>query len=218
MDNRGLPEILTFSTQLVDPIHFGTFDGMGGEAQGELAAYIAASELRNAATFSPEVEMTDVLQLANSKICNEARHRNCGVIGTTAAILSFDSTSACATNVGDSKIYRFRNGNLSQVSTDHTDKALLARYGIQTRKPRLTQHLGVDPAEMILEPSVWKDAISPNDCFLICSDGLSDMLSEQEISSLLTITSPVSCVDNLINRALHNGGRDNVTVIVIRVI
>lgn len=218
MINRGLPNPLSFSTQLSSPIHFGVFDGMGGEAQGELASYIAASELRNASDTSSADDMLTVLHQANSQICKEAHHRGCGVIGTTAAILSINSTSVCAVNVGDSKIYRLRNGVMTQVSTDHTDKALLDRCGIQGRKPRLTQHLGIDPSEMIIEPAVWKDTVCTGDCFLICSDGLTDMLSEHEISAILFATQPVDCVDMLINRALQNSGRDNVTTIVVKIV
>lgn len=218
MINRGLPEPLSFSTQLTHPTHFGIFDGMGGETQGELASYIAASELRDAASTSKIDGVLTALLQANLKICRESHHRGCDVIGTTAAVLSIDSTSAYAVNIGDSKIYRLRNGVMEQISTDHTDKELLDRCGIQGRKPRLTQHLGIDPSEMIIEPAVWKDTICSGDRFLVCSDGLTDMLPDHEISAILFTTQPVDCVDMLIDRALQNGGRDNVTAIVVKIV
>ena len=217
MMNRGLPEPLSFSDQLTRPIHFGIFDGMGGEAQGELASYIAALELRDAASTCKIDGVQTVLHQANSKICKEAHHRGCDVIGTTAAVLSIDPTSAYAVNVGDSKIFRLRNGVMTQISTDHTDKALLDRCGIQGRKPRLTQHLGIEPSEMIIEPAVWTNTICSGDRFLICSDGLTDMLSEYEILVTLSKALPIGCVDDLICKALKCGGRDNISVIVVEI-
>lgn len=217
MDNRGLPDVLNFSAQLTDPIYFGIFDGMGGEAHGKLAAYIAASELQSKSVLPSCIDLVEILQRANTKICCEAHRRGCGTIGTTAAILSVDSTSVCAINVGDSKVYRYRNGAMEQLSTDHTDEALLEQCGIKDRKPRLTQHLGIEPTEMVIEPSIWQGNVLAGDLFLICSDGLSDMLSEHDIADILSTTSPVDCVNKFIDMALHNGGRDNISVIVVSV-
>jgi len=215
--NHGLTDILSFSTQLTRPIRFGVFDGMGGEAHGELASYIAAMELQDASGFSPAEDIMDVLYRANSKMCKEAHRRGGALIGTTAAILSIDSVYASVVNIGDSKVFRRRNGVMTQLSIDHTDKALMEQWGIQVRKPRLTQHLGIPPSEMIIEPAVWHDTICAGDRFLICTDGLTDMLSEDEISSVLAVMAPVDCVDTLIRRALQYGGKDNVTVIVVTV-
>lgn len=90
------------------------------------------------------------------------------------------------------------------------------RYGIYGRKPRLTQHLGIEPHEMVIEPSVWSTGAVENDCYLICSDGLSDMLSDDEIKECLSIASPSACVEDLIESALQHDGKDNITVIVVK--
>jgi protein phosphatase len=90
--------------------------------------------------------------------------------------------------------------------------------GITGRKPYLTQYLGVDPEEMRICPSVSEHAVTDGDCFLICSDGLSDMLSEEQITAILQSGSDEEVtVQTLIVNALKNGGRDNVTVIVCRI-
>lgn len=216
-DNCGMEGVLTASETLVAPVFFGVFDGMGGEAYGEVASYIAAEELRLLPTTASCAELQDVLKRANDKICSAAQERLCSVIGTTAAVLRLESHLACVINVGDSRVYRLRNGELRQLSTDHTDKEMLLRYGIEGRKPRLTQHLGIDPTEMLIEPSAWQGDLVAEDVFLLCSDGLSDMLSAEEIAEGLSLVHPADCVKTLVGTALSNGGRDNVTVIVARV-
>lgn len=212
----GTSKPLVYNSSLSGMTHFGVFDGMGGEANGEIASFIAATEFQaiSARTTIQEIEHT--FQRANTKICKEARRLDCGVMGTTAAVLTIDPTSVCAINVGDSKIYRFFDNNLIQISTDHTDEELMHRYGIYGRKPRLTQHLGIEPHEMIIEPSVWSTGAVENDCYLICSDGLSDMLSDNQIKEYLSIASPAVCVESLIESALQRGGKDNITVIVVK--
>lgn len=216
-DNNGLSEILQESGEVDDSRYFGVFDGMGGEAFGDEAAYLAASELKRRAderSGPAERVLLETCTAANQKICAAARRHGAGRMGSTAAMLGLDGRQACVVNLGDSKVYLFRQRTLQQLSVDHTDQALMQLHGVTNRKPRLTQHLGIEPSEMVIEPAVCRVALMSGDQFLICSDGLTDMLSVAEIEKILqTVSSPFNQVEILINSALSHGGKDNITVI-----
>lgn len=221
-ENRGLRDVLFASGTLDKPFCAGVFDGMGGEAFGEEASCIAANALKekySTCIGTPETVLLDACHLANDQICAEARKRAAGVIGSTMTALWLEENDAVLLNLGDSKAFLLRDGSLDQISVEHTDRVRLEAMGITTRKPRLTQHLGIDPADMILEPAIWRGSIQSGDCFLLCSDGLTDMVFEAEIADvLLTKSEPSDCVRDLINVALAHGGRDNVTVVVCKIL
>lgn len=217
-ENRGLRDVLFASGTLDKPFCTGIFDGMGGEAFGELASYIAATVLKERSTScigTPEKTLLDACNEANSLICMEARKRAVSIIGSTMTALWLEKNDAVLLNLGDSKAFLFRDGSLNQISVEHTDRARLEELGITMRKPRLTQHLGINPTDMLLEPAIWRGNTLPGDRFLLCSDGLTDTVFESEIANaLLAISEPSDCVRKLINAAIENGGRDNITVIV----
>ncbi len=99
----------------------------------------------------------------------------------------------------------------------HTDENLLRQQGIQ-RKPGLTQFLGIDSNEMRLEPYVHRMEIQEGDQFLICSDGLTDMVTETEIQEVLSQSDTVQeKVQKLLGKALSYGGKDNVTIILCEI-
>lgn len=117
-------------------------------------------------------------------------------------------------NLGDSRAYRLRNGEFLQISHDHVETRSLA----VGRKAPLTQHLGINPEDMLIEPYIAKDKVFPGDQYLLCSDGLTDMLTNFEISDIMLSSEDAeSCVTHLINAALEHGGRDNITVIICRI-
>lgn len=217
LNNRGLEEPLSFYSALLSPICFGVFDGMGGESNGEEASYLSANEMKLQVEHSwqqPEKLLMTICQRANERICESARLHKSGAMGSTAALLIFTGEQVYAANLGDSKILLYRQKKLFQLSTDHTDQAFLQSQGITGRKPRLTQHLGIEPAEMIIEPAMRCQKILPGDRFILCSDGLSDMLSWNEIMTILDNNpEPIDAVRSLMDDALQHGGRDNITVI-----
>ena len=93
----------------------------------------------------------------------------------------------------------------------------MEQNGIKGRKPYLTQYLGVDPKDLQLVPHIESYSVMEGDIFLACTDGLTDMVSEKKIASILEeCATPESAVEELIRKALAAGGRDNVTVIVCR--
>jgi len=217
-DNRGLSDTLYYCAPIADPVHFGVFDGMGGEALGEIASYLAATEIQELPRATPAAELVGALLRANEAICAAARSHERALIGTTAALLSVDPGQTHITNVGDSRVYRFHAGVLEQLSVDHTDRAVIEQHGLTNRKPRLTQHLGIDPADMVIEPAVCTQATLAGDRYVLCSDGLTDMVTEDTIAAVLAENlPPARCVERLTAMALENGGKDNVTIIVVAI-
>lgn len=221
-ENNGLRDVLVVSGTLDKPLCVGVFDGMGGEALGEVASYIAATVLNKRSKSglgAPEKILLDACNEANSLICVETRKRQVSIIGSTMTALWLEKNDAVLLNLGDSKAFLLRDGVLDEISVEHTDRARLAQLGITMRKPRLTQHLGINPADMLLEPAIWRGKTLPGDRFLLCSDGLTDMVFEAEIAdTLLSLSEPSDCVRKLINAAIANGGRDNITVIVCNIL
>lgn len=219
-ENTGLEIIKGYQGKLGQPICFGVFDGMGGEACGEEAAYLAAKtmwEVNQAAVSLPEA-LLHVCMEANQRICQVSQKHGIGVMGSTAVLLGLWGEIAYIANIGDSRALLYRKGVLQQISKDHTDQFLLDLQGIKNRKPRLTQHLGIEPEEMVIEPYLTEVVIQPGDLFLLCTDGLTDMIAVDEITHMLQKNIDVmETVAALINRAMDYGGRDNVTVMLCRV-
>ncbi len=196
----------------------GVFDGMGGEKHGEQAAFIAAEHVKKASTSrwqDPKKAMLDICLKANDAICNLAEELGGRRMGCTVAMLYFTQNTAWICNIGDSKVFLFRDDAISQLSVDHTDAKFIQNEGIK-RKPSLTQHLGIWPQEMIIEPFVDQIQVNYGDEFLICSDGLTDMVSSEEIANILTNNRNVdNSAQLLMDIAMNRGGKDNTTIILI---
>ena len=143
-----------------------------------------------------------------------------------------EGVSACATcdgaftamNIGDSRIYLYRDGALIQLSTDHSVLARMIRMGQITEEEakthplrhQITQHFGIRPEEMVLEPAVVQEEVQTGDVYLLCSDGLTDMVDDEEILQYLgSDLSLTEKVKQLVQRAVDAGGRDNITVVLI---
>lgn len=209
-------------------------DGMGGEDMGEVASLLAVEALNqmfsNNKAEKVEKISKDILmkyvEKANSLICDrmiKERKR----LGTTVSVLEFSNNSVIAMNLGDSRIYRLRGERLQQLSVDHTVVGRMVRQGQLTQQEAMvhpmnhiiTQYLGIFPEEMIVEPAVTPTMILENDDqYLICSDGLTDMLSDEELKLIMQTGKNVSdTVNQLMQRAVEAGGRDNITVILIEV-
>ena len=213
-----------------EPYLFAVADGMGGYAAGEIAsrAIIKAFE---AATHSLRHEqgeknickvLTEAFDKANTHVFKMAvsNDKYTGMGTTmTALYLPGDGTAYCC-HVGDSRLYTYREGNLVQVTRDHTYVADLQASGeiteeeafIHPQRHILMKALGV-------EESVRSDSLHfkllPDDRLLLCSDGLSDMLREQEILDIMGGKDLEQVADALLERSLSNGGRDNVSFIII---
>jgi len=191
---------------------FAIFDGMGGESCGEMASYLAAKAFDSSYYTSSEKPtgqfLSDVCEVMNSCICSYSDNNFISYMGTTAAILAFDEKGVYICNLGDSKIFRFSSRKLTQITHDHV---ITAPY---RAKSALTQCLGIPKTEFIIEPYIAKGNFASGERYLICSDGLTDMLTEGEISTILNKKKhTLDCASTLVDSALSKGGVDNITVI-----
>lgn len=190
------------------------FDGMGGEAYGEIASLVAASHLC-CAGFDFKKPQETVVKLCNSlnhEVCEFAVINGTEGMGTTIAGILLDKKRWYAFNVGDSRAYIMSRGELSLLSVDHISPR------INGRKGALLQYLGLPENEYHLKPSTREMKYHNNDLILICTDGLTDMVSDEDIAKILEKDeSEEQLAWHLCERALQNGGRDNITLILLRV-
>jgi PPM family protein phosphatase len=209
---------------------FAVCDGMGGEAFGEEASLLAVQTIQQ---FHPDLTnkhksylevIEKCINQANQTICDRSvKHGKRS--GATMAVLHFDENKVTATNLGDSRIYLYRNQKLEQISTDHTQVQTLLKSGVispqqamtHASRNKLTQHLGIFPDELILEPaSRTLPDTATGDVWLLCSDGLTDMLGDAEIRSVIQSQgSATGICSTLVSMALARGGLDNITVLVV---
>lgn len=218
-DNNALSRTLTVTRALSEGCCVAVFDGMGGEDYGEVAANTAAVGLSAALAQMNENGETraeflhNTAQKLNDDVFKKTIELGAERVGCTMSALLFERRKVYLCSVGDSRAYRLRAGELKQLSTDD----VVADYRGGGKAP-LTQHIGMDPENYVIEPHIsWGD-LKPGDVYLICSDGLTDMLDEGEILAHLEDCEDVkTCVERLIAAALENGGRDNVTVILARI-
>ena len=204
---------------------FSVCDGMGGENCGEIASLIAVSNLRSAQKNEfRKISAEDVLIL-NEKVCESGRKEGNGRTGTTLSNLYIDNGHALACNVGDSRTYLLRDGILYRLSVDHDEATRLINMGVLTpeqakddnRRHQLTQFLGMHEDDIIPEPYCSDEiVIEDGDRFFICSDGISDVLSDEDIRRVLKEGLPVKdTVNRLIDMALECGSKDNCTALLV---
>ncbi len=210
-DNDGTRGIFHGSVNVRKNEVFAVFDGMGGEEQGEMAAYIAAYSLKNYVHSDDAGDLINFCRFSNSEICKYAKDNDVGYMGTTGAILKFTPQKIELCNIGDSKIFAHSENKLYQISTDHV---AAAPFG---KKPPLYQHLGMPEEEIIIEPYTAAYNYNAGDIYLICSDGLTDMVGFDEIEQCLSQNDCAAASKQLLCSALDNGGKDNITFILLSV-
>ena len=191
---------------------FGIFDGMGGEECGEIASYIASKDAVDIKIGKdPTADLTQFCHKANHDICDYAALNEVSAMGTTAAMLVFADKEIALCNIGDSKIFRLYDGSLEQISKDHVAVSV---FGV---KPPLSQNLGIPPTELVIDPYLARGEYNNGDIYLICSDGLTDMVTTEEISEVLKPGSIEKSIETLLSKALESGGKDNITIILLEV-
>ena len=204
-------------------------DGMGGHKAGEVASETAAQTLRACAVkmHGREISIKTALKWvrqANQIIYRMANEKpECMGMGTTMTFLYFMDKHALLAHVGDSRCYRIRDGHIMQLTKDHSLVAEMVRIGeITPEQARnhpyrniITRALGTDDYVAVDAQDI---PVEENDVYLLCSDGLTDMLTDHQIADIMARTPDVkACAESLVKAALDHGGRDNVTVIVCRI-
>ena len=212
------------------PTMVAVADGMGGHNGGEIAAEIAIAIITSANEFQSNEELAQLVQKANESIKARAEENvNLSGMGTTLCALSqicIKNTSARigAVNVGDSRIYIFADNQLHQISIDHSvvqnliDSGQINEIEAKSHPNRnlITRSLGTQEA---VEVDSWEIEAITGDRYLLCTDGLTNELSDSEIAKILQEQNdPQLAADNLIQAALTNGGSDNVTAVVLDIV
>lgn len=216
-------------------------DGMGGHNAGEVASSMAttalSSELEHAFDKHPPHLLTanrqpwaheivlDVIARTNAAVHLAANNNpSYSGMGTTVVVVQFYDNRLVAAHVGDSRLYRLRDDVLVQLTRDHSllqeqiDRGLITpdQARLSPHKNLVTRALGVDAD---VEAEIAEHETRPGDVYLLCSDGLSDMADDREITAILTaMSSNLSlCATQLVQMANEHGGRDNVSVILAKV-
>jgi protein phosphatase len=212
-----------------EPPLFAIADGMGGARAGEVAAEIAATALKEARKeVIDETSLEAIIVDANRRVWERsiADPETAGM-GTTMTVAFVDQHAERVVlgHVGDSRAYRLRADELEQVTTDHSLVAELVESGVLTpeeaeRHPQrsaITRAVGTDRA---IEVDVFSVAAEPADVVLLCSDGLTDMLSEDEIAASIVgaAREPVAAANALVAAANARGGEDNITVVLFELV
>lgn len=197
-------------------------DGMGGHRDGGIASSMVTEA---AATFVHDGNRTSTfleqMNRVNAKLLERSNGSHDSVVGTTVNALIVEGTRFHCLWAGDSRCYLVRDGKLSQISQDHTEVQELVNSGVISKEeaktwPRrnvITRAVGVHSK---LDLDLVEGEIQAGDCFVLCSDGLTGHVSDSEILSHAIWSSPQSACDNLLELALERGGKDNISIIVLR--
>jgi serine/threonine protein phosphatase PrpC len=217
------------------------FDGVGGAKAGEVASFTAAELLREYLSKNNDTaedinkvvkHIESYIESSNNYIYllseENPEYKN---MATTFACLIISKNKSVSINLGDSRIYLFRNKSLKQLSVDHTEAERLVRLGIISRedlqnhpkKNLISRYIGMPPDYGKIDADISNIiGVKRKDIFLLCTDGLTEMVNDNEIEAILLNclygkSSSELIAKRLLKEALDRGGRDNVTIIVVRI-
>lgn len=215
-------------------------DGMGGHRGGEIASSIAVNSVlehlkRCLPSLSPgaidedlgytgeSLAAREAVVEANTRIFSAARQQSqYEGMGTTLVVAVFYLDRLSIAHVGDSRLYRYRQGQLEQLTSDHTMRQELVDRGFYTEQEArslvqrnlVTRALGVDASVAV---DIQEELVLPGDLYALCSDGLYDMIDENAIAAALADCRDLQqCAQGLIDLANESGGKDNISVIIVR--
>ena len=218
-------------------------DGMGGQASGEIASKVAVQSVEDFVLRSRAEDITwpipyrKGLSLAQNRLLAAAAHANDRIrnlskenpsmkgMGTTLVGATIEGNYLAVVNIGDSRLYRIRDGQIEQITQDHNLAWEQERMGLLTKEEAcqhpqrhiLTSALGIELIENI-RIDLSRVPIRKKDLFLMCSDGLNDMLSDEKIGERITSPESQSLEEmglSLIREANRAGGKDNITVVLL---
>ena len=203
---------------LVEEPLFAVADGMGGHKGGDVASQLALETIEG----EPTADLAQRLRDANAAVFERSQaDRSVTGMGTTVTAVVVEGTSALFAHVGDSRAYLLRAGDLRQLTDDHTLVARMVKSGeiteaeadVHPHRSVLTRALGTEPDVIVDEFDV---ALTDGDSLLLCSDGLTGMVTEEQIVAILSAApDPQDAANRLVRAANRAGGVDNITVVVI---
>ena len=220
---------------------YAVADGIGGHEGGEVASRISLETLSEvlhnafardrtapASRISPATDqyvsvLRDAVTLANTAVLQAAaKNPALSGMGTTVTVVLLRSRTAVLAHVGDSRAYLFRDGTLKQLTQDHSFVAEQVRAGlISPEQAWISPYRHVITRSVGIHPDVHADLgtfeVKQNDTLLLCTDGLTEMVRDDDIARILGGETPPAAAETLIRRANDNGGVDNITVVVVRI-
>lgn len=218
----GYVRDLNEDSLIIIPPLFAVADGMGGHEAGEIASEITVNTLAELAPSHLDAEgLTAAVEAANYNVMKAPRQ---GIgrdgMGTTLTAAMLEGERLLIAQVGDSRAYLLHKGHLQQITRDHSLMADLIEAGqitpeearVHPNRSVITRAIGSD---IHMRPDIYELNVDAGDRILLCSDGLSSMISNNAIESIMRRQSDAQhCADELVTAALENGGADNVTVVV----
>ena len=224
--HQGLVRSSNQDTLILGDDLYGVADGMGGHQGGETASRVAAQVLKNALHGKKmDARALEVgIEAANRRVFDMARHdSSLSGMGTTVTLLWEGETQLMIAHVGDSRAYCLHEGVLKQVTEDHSVVAELLRNNVITPDmARSHPYRNVITRAVVVDPAVIPDILfqekQPGDLWLVCSDGLYNMVTDETIQQVLTeAENDESAAEELLQLALEAGGTDNITFLIGRV-
>lgn len=203
-------------------------DGMGGAVAGETASLIMVTESGNYLRKNKDTEPSKAAKeclLVSHEHCHRMIKLNPGLMGmgTVATVAIIQKNKLFISQIGDTRLYIYRNKTLLQITEDQNFVSELVRIGIITQEQAMIhpQRNAVTQAVGSIEPIVpvdYFETIEAGDKILVCSDGLNSMISDMEIQLILESSNDLRVIlDNLIHAAKDSGGHDNITVIIAEI-
>lgn len=207
------------------PPLFAVADGMGGHEAGEIASEITINTLNDLAPESADAEALARAVVAANLNVIKAPSQGIGRegMGTTLTAAILEKERLIIAQVGDSRAYLLHNGSLQQITRDHSLMADMIEAGqlteaearVHPNRSVITRAIGSDPH---MQPDLYELNVETGDRLLLCSDGVCGMIEDSEIASIMRQTpSAQACADQLVEAALHAGGFDNATAVVVDV-
>lgn len=198
------------------------FDGMGGIEHGEVASKIVAESF---AEYGEQIRNVDNVELlddmaclifleANRRIVNETSNA-----GTTASVLIMNGNVAKVYHLGDSRVYLIRNDNMIQLTKDQTLENFKIELGLESQiekgdRHKIMEYVGCDPDSVELQPYMSElVTLQAGDHFLLCSDGVYDVCSDEQLLELVQNPDNVNVAQAVVDFSIQNGSRDNMTCI-----
>lgn len=221
--------------------YFGTFhgnfgvllvvcDGMGGHKGGEIASRLSVESIKNyfeslKENYNPQTELLAALSAANATLLDYAKtNPSVNNLGSTAVIALFKQGKLFTANLGDSRIYSVKENKIEQLTKDHSlvqqmvDSKMISEEDAKThpKKNVITKSLGTSIA---VEPDVTEPIkFNVSDAFILCTDGLTTHVSDEEILKAVSGLSPQDAANRLVELANERGGTDNITIQIAKVI
>jgi serine/threonine protein phosphatase PrpC len=210
---------------------FVVADGMGGQSRGHVASEMAVNTVKEAyyADESDDVStsLLQAMQRANAAIyqTNQAKNpppEKNAIVGTTCVAAVLRGETVYVANVGDSRAYIVRGDQVMQISQDHSLVAEQIRQGLLTPEqarehPQRNLIYRCFGEETDVEVDLFSEAVQEGDLLVLCTDGLSNLVSDEELEEIVQRSGPQESVYHLVERANEHGGTDNITAIVVRV-